>query len=111
MEIEITKRALELVLSFECERCKGPVYIEDIEEEQVRYGRTFCGNCGALYGRFYNPDKGLWFLRIRMGTMYLPPLEWTDLYLDGHINGENSEIWRRQHRTFWNRVGDFIHNR
>lgn len=95
---------------FECERCQSTCVTED------RFGewsaRAFCGNCGACYALYMDVDGKKTLTRITMGEMYMPPLQWNEIFGDGQCSGQRAEAFRRQHyRTFWQRLGDFIHNR
>lgn len=101
------------LLYFECERCNQRCV--GVRADLDIWGHVFCGNCGACYTvDFVSGTTGLQLFarRIWFSHMYLPPLEWNEIYINGLNMGVDSEIKRRiRYRTFWRRLTDFIHNR
>lgn len=97
---------------FECERCNEKCVTFEAKFRTWGNQRCFCAFCGAGYVLYSASDENRWVERITMGGMYLPPLEWNEIFGEGQLSGQRNETCRRQHyRTFWRRLGDFIHNR
>jgi hypothetical protein len=100
------------LLYFECERC-GTACI-GIRADLDPGGRVFCGSCGACYCIDFVSagitGLKLYARRIWFSHMYLPPLEWNEIFGQGQDSGRRNEIWRRHLRSIWQRFKDFIHN-
>ncbi len=109
-----SKIEMELILSFECHRCRGTVWIQRSQVREFSGDRAFCGNCGAAYV-YYERENVITIERITFGEMYLPPVEWCEISQQGAehglADGKRTEALNRRNRTFWQRLWVAIRNR